>query len=77
MGNHAVLFILMLCCLLYSVEECYDLGAGAGVVRREAAVACAVGYAVCDCSVDGIIIVTSPQEPVSMIVAKAVNMESL
>ena len=34
MGNHAVRFILMLCCLLCSVEECYDLGAGAGVVRR-------------------------------------------
>ncbi len=72
-----MLLILMLCCLLCSVEECYDLGAGAGVVRREAAVTCAVGYAVCDCPVDGIIIVTSPQEPVSMIVAKAVNMAKL
>ena len=67
----------MLCCLLCSVEECYDLGAGAGVVRREAAVTCAVGYAVCNCPVDGIIIVTSPQELVSMIVAKAVNMAKL
>ena len=77
MGNHAVLFILMLCCLLCSVQEGDDLGAGAGVVRREAAVTCAVGDAVCYCPVDGIIIVTSPQELVSMIVAKAVNMAKL
>ena len=77
MGNHAVLFILLLCCLLCSVQEGDDLGAGAGVVGREAAVTCAVGYAVCDCPVDGIIIVTSPQEPVSMIVAKAVNIAKL
>ena len=51
-----ILVYVLLCCLLCSVEECYDLGAGAGVVRREAAVTCAFGYAVCDCPVDGVVV---------------------
>ena len=51
-----VLGYVLLCCLLCSVEECYDLGAGAGVVRREAAVTCAFGYAVSDCPVDSVVV---------------------
>ena len=51
-----ILVYVLLCCLLCSVQEGDDLGAGAGVVGREAAVTCAVGYAVCDCPVDGVIV---------------------
>ncbi len=41
--------------LLLSVEEGHDLAAGAGGIRGEAISACAFGYAIADCPVDGII----------------------